>query len=201
MTEEVRWILLKGVAVHFDIKGQESILEKARIYFGEPLVEKWGERMLGYVKDLRFKNSIEFKTQMKYFTDMKDAAEDRLLENGEGNQASYSFLRKKIDKLENVIENMKSESILIKDQTKLVLDNLEFRCKENEQKLKEQRSLFEEGLASLRDEIQTNLDQIDPYEYFLVKEADPRNAKKRVFKWIREPKELIAERSVFNPQD
>jgi len=60
MTEEVRWTILRGIAVDFDIKGKESILEKARIFFGEPLVEKWGDRMLGYVKDLRFKNSAEF---------------------------------------------------------------------------------------------------------------------------------------------
>ena len=60
MTEEVRWTLLRGIAVDFDIKGKESILEKAIIFFGEPLVEKWGDRMLGYVKDLRFKNSAEF---------------------------------------------------------------------------------------------------------------------------------------------
>ena len=154
--------------------------------------------MLRYVRDTRSRGSTEFKAQRKLFTDRQDY---RVLENCEGDQASNSLLRKKIDQLENVIEIMKNESIRVKDHTKQVLDTLEFRCKENEQKLKEQRSMFEEGIASLRDEIQTNLDQIDPYEYFLVKEADPRNAKKRVFKWIREPKELIAERSGFNPQD
>ena len=79
------------------------MLEKAREYFGESLVDIWGKKMLKYISNLRSKPSKEYTDNRATISNRLDMIEDEKLQNNEG-IASYSFLRLKIQKLEEEVE-------------------------------------------------------------------------------------------------